>query len=153
VSVVVFNVGVAGACPVDDHWIYYPEPALPFYRVGFPSNFSDGVAPPGTYAMYVELSVAGARGEDLPALWPAVRDGLARAGLVRPDARLLAQAPVLIPCGYVIYDAHRREAVPRLLAALAAHGVISTGRYGAWEYGSMETAIGQGLAAARQLVA
>ena len=148
VSVVVFNLGVRGACPVDAHWIYFAADDVAFYRVGFPSNFSDGVAPPGTYSMYVEISRESPPG-DLGELRTQVLDGLERVGLLRDRGDIVTEAPVTIPHGYVIYDAHRREAVPRLLAALARDGVITTGRYGAWEYGSMETAILQGLAAAR----
>jgi protoporphyrinogen oxidase len=37
--------------------IYTPDDDMPFYRVGFPSNFSDTVSPPGTSSMYVEFGL------------------------------------------------------------------------------------------------
>ena len=39
------------------HWLYFPDGDTPFYRVGFPSNFSDDVAPAGTGSMYVEIGL------------------------------------------------------------------------------------------------
>jgi len=54
---------------------------------------------------------------------------------------------------YVIYDEHRRRAVPELLAWLSRHRIHSIGRYGCWEYGSMEDAIHQGMETAAALTA
>jgi hypothetical protein len=39
--------------------------------------------------------------------------------------------------------------LPVILRALERYDVVSTGRYGAWGYGSMETALRQGREAAR----
>ena len=39
------------------HWIYFPDESVPFYRAGFPSNFSADVAPGGTSSMYVEFGL------------------------------------------------------------------------------------------------
>ncbi len=38
VAVVNINLGVRGAAPRREHWLYVPEPRFPFYRVGLPSN-------------------------------------------------------------------------------------------------------------------
>ncbi|MFN7974568.1 MAG: NAD(P)-binding protein [Acidobacteriota bacterium] len=150
VSVIVFNLGVDRAGCSDAHWIYYADPEIPFYRVGFPSSFSAGVAPPGTSSMYVEISAA-AVPADLGPLRGAVMGALERVGLLRPRDRIVCEEVVVIPHGYVIYDVARREALPAIWRELARHDVYSTGRYGAWEYGSMETAIAQGLAAGESI--
>ena len=56
------NLGVRG--PLGDsfgdaHWIYTPQPELPFYRVGAYSNISAGTCPPGCSSVYVEVGVDG----------------------------------------------------------------------------------------------
>ncbi len=52
------NLGIARAGLGDGaHWIYFPDDDVPFYRVGFPSNFSETVAPPGASSMYVEFGL------------------------------------------------------------------------------------------------
>ena len=39
-----------------DFSVYFPEEKYPFYRIGFPSNFSGSVAPKGCSTMYIEVS-------------------------------------------------------------------------------------------------
>jgi hypothetical protein len=46
--------------------------------------------------------------------------------------------------GYVIYDRHRKVELPRILAYLREHGIEPVGRYGRWEYSTMEAAILEG---------
>ncbi len=146
VSVQVLNLGLRGEPSTDAHWIYFADPKVPFYRVGSPSNFSQGVAPEGCQSLYVEVSrQPGVR-------WDAsfereVVAALVSQGLLRDPEAIVSRHRVTIPYAYVLYDRHRREFLSRLLGYLEARGVVSTGRYGAWEYGSMESAIREGLAA------
>jgi len=56
VSVYNVNLGVAQEKVSDKHWIYFPEQEFPFYRVGFPTNFSPSLGPPGCSSLYVEVS-------------------------------------------------------------------------------------------------
>jgi UDP-galactopyranose mutase len=48
VSIVNINLGVGREGISDHHWVYFPEPSYPFYRVGFLSNLSPHMAPKGT---------------------------------------------------------------------------------------------------------
>ena len=48
-----------------------------------------------------------------------------------------------------VYDRHRDEAVQELLSLYEKKNVYSVGRYGRWEYGSMESALEQGIQAAQ----
>src|SRR2546427_10089117 len=52
VSVYNVNLGVAREKISDNHWIYFPEPEFPFYRVGFPTNFSPSLGPHGCSSLY-----------------------------------------------------------------------------------------------------
>ncbi len=132
----------------DLHWVYVPARELPFYRIGCYSNFSPDVAPPGKSSLYVELSERGPVDE---AAVTRALDGLVTMGLVasRDDvefvrARTLSHA-------YVIFDHDYYGALAVLEPFLREQGIVSTGRYGGWNYSSMEDALLFGRAAAREL--
>ena len=148
VRVVSFNLGVARECVLPGHWVYFPEPEFPFYRVGSASNFGD-VGPRGCSALWVEVARRRDERLDVATLRGEVLEGLQRARILKPSDRLVAEEVRILDPAYVIHDRERRQALPDVLAALARHDIISTGRYGAWEYGSMESALRQGRDAAR----
>jgi len=151
VTVYDINIGVDRADLSDQHWLYFPEPEYAFYRVGFPSNFSNTVAPPGCSSMYVEVSAF--PDEYLSDEWLGehILDGLRRSGLLRPSDTILVWDAVRIECGYVLYDLSRSAALKTIGVYLEQRGIFSVGRYGAWEYNSMEGAILAGKAAAEHL--
>lgn len=151
VSVCNFNLGINRAGVTPYHWVYFPEPVYPFYRVGCYSNFSNCVAPPGTSSLYVEVAVR----PDCP-VDPATREetiaaGLHRCGMLRRRDRIVVSRCQHIHCAYVVHDRYRQRALPRVLDFLTSHGVYSAGRYGAWEYSSMEQALRTGTDLAREL--
>ncbi len=133
------------------HWVYFPDPDVPFYRVGFPSNFSRTVAPEGTSSMYVEFGLARGERFDPDALERAALEALRREGFLDPGDRVVARDAVRIDPGYVIFDAARQEVLGRVLPALEDAGVHPIGRYGAWTYSYMERAILDGLELAERL--
>jgi protoporphyrinogen oxidase len=147
VSVCNANVGLAAATLPDAHWIYFPERDVPFYRMGVPSNLSKGIVPPGAVALSFEASYR--KGEAPGAEFAdAAMAAAERAGLVRAPYRRLTSRVLHLEYGYVVFDEHRRRHLPAILDFLRARGVLSTGRYGAWEYSSMEDAIRHGREAA-----
>ncbi|MCI0408613.1 MAG: hypothetical protein L0191_08625, partial [Acidobacteria bacterium] len=74
-----------------------------------------------------------------------------RVEILRPGDRIVAREVLVLDPAYVVYDHFRQQALPSILRILERYGVISTGRFGAWEYGSMESALKQGRAAAERL--
>ena len=135
----------------DQHWIYFPGPEYPFYRVGFPSNFSDSVAPAGCSALYVELAVRRGEARDEAAIVSSAIDGLERAGILRKGDAIVAQDLVRIDPAYVLFDRPRRAVLPGVFERLESMDIKSIGRYGAWTYSYMEAAILDGMKAAAQL--
>ena len=134
------------------HWIYFPDPDAPFYRVGFPHAMSGGVCPPGTSSLYVEFGLKRDEPFAPERLEADARAALVREGLLRDDDRVLARDWVRIDPGYVIFDRARQEVVAQALPALEAKGVSTIGRYGAWTYSYMERAILDGLETAEALL-
>jgi protoporphyrinogen oxidase len=152
VRVVNVNLAVRGEVAPGAHWIYFPEPQYVFYRVGVASNFSDGVAPAGCSALYVEVSQPSEE-PSTPDLPERVVGDLRKAGILEPGHEVLFSLPVVIDPAYVLFDRHRRECVPALLSLLRDRKVHSVGRFGAWEYSSMEDALLAGRDVARCLKA
>lgn len=151
VSVSNVNLAVAREHISDKHWLYFPEHRYPFYRAGFPMNFSPAMGQPGCSSLYVELShQPTAREADAP-LIARVRKGLEEAGVLhRTDELVMADVKDLY-YAYVLFDRYRGRAVKELLAELERRGISSIGRYGLWEHTSMEDAIAQGKQVAERL--
>ncbi len=141
-----FDLGLAVANPKPYHWIYVPESKYPFYRVGCYSHFSEQLAPPGKSSLYVELVE---RDPPNPASALAeVVSGLAELGLLRSAADIELWRLRRLDYAYVIYDHHYRPALDVIEPFLREQRIISSGRYGAWNYSSMEDALLMGKRAA-----
>ncbi len=150
-SVYNINLGVARDKVSDKHWIYFPEREYPFYRAGFPMNFSPALGRPGCSSLYVEVSHQPDAVTPPAELIKQVRAGLERAGIFRPDDEIVVADVKDIRYAYVLFDKHRARALPAVLAELESRGIHSIGRYGRWEHTSMEDAIAQGKQLAEKL--
>jgi protoporphyrinogen oxidase len=148
VRVMNLALGVEGHAPSDEHWLYFPNPELPFYRVGFPSNHGD-LAPAGHHTVSVEISLDPESG-DVDALAAVADAALQNLGLVDPAAVRVRRVTVLDPA-YVVFDHGRRQAVATLRRFLSRHGVALAGRWAEWKYSAMEDAILDGMRAAKML--
>jgi protoporphyrinogen oxidase len=148
VSVTNVNLGVDRPTIVPYHWIYFPEHRFPFYRVGFPSNLTPSVAPPGQSLISVERSHQPGRTVDRAVAVEQAVAGLRAARLLRAEDRITMRDVIDIPYAYVIFDRSRPRILTRLQRVLREAGVQSIGRYGAWEHSSMEDAVWQGKEAA-----
>lgn len=149
-SVTYWDVGFTRPNPPGDaHWTYFPDPDVPFYRVGAPSAVLAGLAPPGCRSLYVEVSHP--RGAPVPATDEEVLQALRRVGLAAENEEPAVMARTTLDCAYVIMDRGYGAARARLLAWLESERILSVGRYGAWVYDSMEGAIQQGQRAAARV--
>lgn len=131
------------------HWVYLPEARHLCYRIGCYSNFSPAMVPEGKSSYYVELVD---RAEpDLDVVVPTILATLREIGLIRAgDALAFARARWLDPA-YVIFDAHHAAATTELHEQLTTRRIVSTGRYGGWNYSSMEDALRFGRDAAERV--
>ena len=143
-KVLVFNLGFDRKGPRNVHWIYYPDRALSFYRVGFYDNIFDAER----MSLYVELGFPRDAEIDVPAMRARVLADLAKAGVVT-DQRLIAEHSVVMDPAYVHITKPSIAETARLRAALAEHQVYSIGRYGGWTYCSIEDNIIEARALAR----
>ena len=145
------NLGIIGRNITDKQWIYVPEEKYPFYRVGFYHNFSKKLVPAGGSSVYAEMSYADDRPLPEGDLLQKVLSGLLQMKLLRRSDRIAAVFEARMKNAYVVYDSHRSCSVNTIQSWLREQDIISTGRWGNWEYGSMEDAIWQGISAADTL--
>jgi protoporphyrinogen oxidase len=148
VRVLNLALGVEGPAPRDEHWLYFPDPSLPFYRIGFPSNHGV-VAPDGCHTVSVEVSLDPEAG-DVEHLARACEEALVARGWLDPQRIRVRHVTVMDPA-YVVFDHPRKQAVATLRAFLAGRGVVLAGRWAEWKYSAMEDAVLDGMAVARRL--
>ena len=132
----------------DFHWAYVPEARYPFYRVGCYSHFSKALAPPGKGSLYVEL--AERQTPNLDELLPRVAAGLIEMGVIDRAEDIEFARARRIDYAYVIFDHDYFAALDVIRPFLEAARIVSTGRYGEWNYSAMEDAIAFGKSAAER---
>jgi protoporphyrinogen oxidase len=132
-KVLVFNLGFDKKGPRGVHWIYYPNRARSFYRVGFYDNIFDS----DRLSLYVELGYGRHDPVDAPAALARVLDDLRAEGVIT-DHELVAHHSVVMDPAYVHITRASLAEHRRLTRILNAHGVYPAGRYGGWTYCSIE---------------
>lgn len=134
----------------DFHWAYVPEAKYPFYRVGSYSRFSAALAPEGKASLYVELVDRAA--PVLTTLLPQVARALIEMGVIEHEADIEFARVRRLDFAYVIFDHRYFSALQLIRPFLDESRIISTGRYGEWNYSAMEDAIRFGMDAAERCV-
>ncbi len=132
-KVLVFNLGFDRKGARDVHWVYYPDPSLSFYRIGY----YDNIFASDRLSLYVELGYRRDAQIDANAMRARVLDDLRRVGVI-DDHRLVAEHSVVMDPAYVHITRRSQAEHRRLSRVLQANGVYSMGRYGGWTYCSIE---------------
>jgi protoporphyrinogen oxidase len=151
------NLGIRGKpaeALAEAHWVYVPDRAIPFYRFGIYSNLGGHVAPQGHSSLYLEVGFgpeASLTPRNLAAAEAAACDALFQLGWVQPEA-IVCRVTQLLDCAYVHLTKERDGTVAAIHDRLAEAGVYLIGRYGCWDYTSMEDSIRSGIDTARRIL-
>lgn len=149
-SVINITLGTTKSLP-DYHWIYYPEDAYPFYRIGFPHKLGSTMAPKNCSSLSIEIAHH-YRGSAWQQATIASAIKTVQKLFDIADHQVLTQTIQHLPYAYVLYDQWRDAHVPQIRKTLAKRDIFSTGRYGSWQYNSMQEAVLSGKQIAEQLV-
>jgi len=150
-SVANFNIGVAKPKLSLKHWVYYPEPKFPFYRIGFYHNFSENMTPANCSSLYGEISyLKKSKSFVSEKLKLAINEAKKMLGILNMD--IITEKILHIPHAYVIYDQWRENNIKIMHKQLQEQKIHSIGRYGYWKYSSMQEAFLDGKAIAEKLV-
>lgn len=150
-SIFNLNVGVEGPCQEGKHWVYFPHKETIFFRAGFFHNFSGNTVPSGKSALYTEVSYSKDKPVNRERMVKRILNDLYRAGILNKDNKVVALDANDIKYGYPIYDRYYPQATAAIKKFLLSNNVISCGRYGGWQYMSMEDALLAGKEAASLL--
>lgn len=129
----------------DIHWIYIPQKEIPFYRVGIYSNIPDSHFHHKQNAFYVETSIHYQK--KMPPLTNVISsltEKLDDLGWIK-KANIRVIAANWIDCAYVHFDHERKMNVKKIISKLKKNDITPIGRYGLWDYISMEDSIESGL--------
>lgn len=148
-TVTYVRVGARGPNRQPWHWVYLPGEEFQTYRIGSPSAVYAPLAPEGTSSFYVEYSHHGERSR-ARCEKDAVAD-LVKSRMVHSAEDILFAEAVDIPHAYVIYDEAYGPSRKTVVDFLETAGIHLAGRYGQWEYSSMEDALLSGRATAAKL--
>jgi UDP-galactopyranose mutase len=152
ISVLNINIGVDRPQISDQHWIYFPEDQFIFSRIGFPMNFSSSAGPRGASSIYIEITH---RHDEKPGIEEAFERSildLQKCGILRTEDRILTRHVLDIKFAYVVFDEHRQKHLQTLVDYLESRNIFTAGRYGRWDYFSMEDSILSGKAAADRIL-
>jgi len=159
-SVNVIGIGMKGDAPESVRgkcWMYFPDPAVPFYRVTHFSHYSSNNVPAGgnRWSLMAEVSESPHRTVDQAVLGERCVECLRREGMIPEGTEVESIWTHRVEYGYPTPSLGRDTALAYLLHALARHDVFSRGRFGGWKYevGNMDHSFMQGVEVARLLVA
>lgn len=152
ISVLNINIGIDRPGISNQHWIYFPEDQFVFSRIGFPMNFSKSVAPDGTSSIYIEITHHPHEKLDVEKTFAQAMVDLQKCGIIRKDDRVLTRHVIDIQCAYVVFDQHRQKHLQNLIDHLESRDIFTAGRYGRWDYYSMEDSILSGKSTADQIL-
>lgn len=157
-GVSVSGIGVGSYRPDPKCWMYFPEPAQPFYRATNFHNYSpNNAAIPGAQrALMCETAFSQQRPEDLSTLVERSIDGLVSATLLTPDDSrdVVSRWQHTVEYGYPIPTLERDSALKTIQPWLESLGLFSRGRFGGWKYevGNMDHSVMQGVEWAERMV-
>jgi protoporphyrinogen oxidase len=151
ISVLNINIGVDRPAINNQHWIYFPEDQYIFSRIGFPMNFSASVAPHGTSSIYSEITHQPQQNVNVEETFErSIRD-LQQCGVLHEGDRILTRHVLDLQYAYVVFDQHRQSRLQSLIDYLESRNIFPAGRYGRWDYYSMEDSILSGKASAESV--
>ena len=137
-KVLVFNLGFNKKSKYDkEHWIYFPDKSINFYRVGF----YDNILSSDKLSMYIEIGYSKDTIIDDTKIQEELNktlEGLRRVGIIDETFDLVAYESIIMNPAYVHIDTENDKQVRKIMNDLSNQGVYSIGRYGAWTYCSME---------------
>ncbi len=152
IKVIDWNIAFRGSFRDDIHWIYFPEKVFPFYRVGFSTNFSKGIAPEGYSCLYAEVAVDGKKEIHNDKIKEQVMEQLIKLGIIQNEKDIVIQDLNIIDPAYVVFDRFRKRNLLKIRSFFEEHGVFLAGRFGGWDYLSMEKAFLDGREVAQRIL-
>lgn len=138
-KVLVLNLGFNKNLPkssdyMGQHWVYFPDKNLNFYRIGFYSNILNS----NKLNVYVEIGFSKDQDINIEKELDDTLEGMKRVGILDEKNSLADKSIIVMDPAYVHISTKEDLEVQKLQKNLEEYGVYNLGRYGKWTYNSME---------------
>lgn len=136
-KVLVFNLGFEKKSNFKEHWIYFPQKDINFYRVGF----YDNILMSDKLSMYIEIGYekkSKISEDDIKEQLNLTLQNLKKVGIVEDDNKLVDYSTIVMNPAYVHINSETNKKIKEFEKYLNDNSVYTIGRYGAWTYCSME---------------
>ncbi len=136
-KVLVFNLGFDKASPnyKEEHWVYFPDKNLNFYRIGFYNNILNSEK----LSVYVELGYPkNSKDIDVENELKKVLSGMKEVGIIDDSVNLVDKSILCMDPAYVHIATAEQGDVEKKMKQLEEDNIYMLGRYGRWTYNSME---------------
>ena len=137
-KVLVFNLGFDKPSPKykKEHWVYFPDKKLNFYRIGFYNN----ILMQDNLSVYVEIGFP----KDVDYInsdeeLEKALVGMKEVGIIDDSLRLVDRSTLLMNPAYVHIE--EEEKVANLIKKFEEDNIYMLGRYGRWTYNCMEDCV------------
>ncbi|MFH1413461.1 MAG: FAD-dependent oxidoreductase [Candidatus Omnitrophota bacterium] len=152
-SIFNLNLGISDCCDKGQHWVYFPQQEISFFRVGFPHNFSSRSVPKDKSSLYVEVAYSKKKPIDKNNIILRIKNDLIGVGILKKGAKIDCQDTNDIKYGYPIYDLNYKSTRGAIMKFLEKNDIAVCGRYGSWRYMSMEDTLMDALRLAKTVKA
>lgn len=120
-----------------EHWIYFPDKEINFYRVGFYNN----ILHTDKLSLYVEFGYpkdAVITDKEVEKQLDLTLTNLKKVGITDGENTLVDHSVIIMDPAYVHISGPTEEKIKKLNEKLNELNIFTTGRYGKWTYSSME---------------
>jgi len=135
-KVLVLNIGFnsPSARYQDEHWVYFPDKGLNFYRVGFYNN----ILGTDKLSVYVEIGYSKDQDINVERELTDTLSNMKKVGIIDENNMMIDYSSVVMDPAYV-HISHETDAMIKdEINELNEKNVFTLGRYGKWTYSSME---------------
>lgn len=139
-KVLVLNLGFDKPSPkyTKEHWLYFPDKNLNFYRIGFYNNILEQ----SELSVYVEIGFSKEQADiDIDKELMNALDGMKEVGIIDENMKLVDKNVILMDPAYVHIETEEARKVETTRQEFELKNVYMLGRYGRWTYNSMEDCI------------
>jgi len=116
-------------------------------------NFSKAAGPEGTSSMYIEITHSPVEKMNVEEATEKSISDLQTCGILQHGDAVLTRHIIDLKYAYVVFDDHRQTHLQNLIDYLETRDIYAAGRYGQWDYYSMEDSILSGKKAADAVAA
>lgn len=139
-KVLVFNIGFDRPSEKfkQEHWVYFPDKKLNFYRIGFYNNILNQ----SKLSVYVEIGFPkNTEDIDIEKEFNETLKGMKQVGIIDDNTRVVDKSIILMDPAYVHISTENDKAVKELFVKLEKDNIYNLGRYGRWTYNCMEDCV------------